>query len=182
MKKIRIFVFCLIAFSLACSHLSEPEKYYNHIMKMQNRIVDDLFEMNRYCEYLDSTGLNKVYHNTLIRTGEYTEALEETGPLAGDSLLQNAALDLFRVYLAVLEDEMLRMKQIVNKPGELSTSDDDKLLKLRKSMFGKLSEAEKKFAGAQYKFNRMYMPGKVLTEPDSTLFEEEADTVSGALQ
>ena len=169
-----IIVLCLL---VACSGFNRPEKHYHLIMNMQGTLVDNLFEMNRYAEFLDAQGLDNLYEKTLVLAKKNLQEVSEMDPLAEDSLLRNAAIELFKVYLRVLHEDLLEIKNLVDKPGALTPADKKKLIKLRKQLLATLSEAEKKFAGAQYMFLRTYMPGKELTEPDTTLFVENIDSV-----
>lgn len=167
----------VLCFIMACSGFNTPEKHYHRIVNMQNELVDKLFELNRYAEFLDAQGLDNLYEKTLVLAKRNLQEVSEMDPLAEDSLLRNAAIELFKVYLRVLHEDLLEVKNLVDKPGALTPADKKKLFKLRKKLLATLSDAEKKFASAQYLFLRTYMPGKELTEPDTTLFNESIDTV-----
>lgn len=167
----------VLCFVVACSGFNTPEKHYHHIVNMQNELVDKLFELNRYAEFLDAQGLDNLYEKTLVLAKKNLKEVSEMDPLAEDSLLRNAAIELFTIYQVVLQEDLLEIKNLVDKPGALALEDKKKLIKLRKELLAKLSDAEKKFASAQYLFIRTYMPGKELTEPDTTLFTDSIDSV-----
>lgn len=174
-KLLRIGV--LIVFFLGgCSIQTPPQEYLVSIEDMQGELAESIHEIIRYSEDLDSNMLGRAYRQNLDFAESSIYKIQEIGPYRGDSILYKAALRLLAAYQGVLNNEILAIKNLVSKPGELSESDEARLLRFRRIVFVKLAEAERDFLKAANDFRRKYIGFADIEEEPETWFEEDADT------
>ncbi|HAW58749.1 MAG TPA: hypothetical protein DCX03_07015 [Bacteroidales bacterium] len=172
-------IFCLLFLMIisACKDSSSPKEYYDQILEKQNTLADVIFDINRYLEHADTVGLMQVYNHSLEYAKNSYAEIEKLGAYDQDTVLLNATLSLLMVYREVLENEIWEMITIVKKPGEISDADDARILRLRRNIYKKLTQAEREFAKADNYFRNFYLGTYLSTEPDTTLFEELNDSV-----
>ena len=174
-------LFCLlIMISIAaCKTPSSPDEkeYYDQILEKQNTLADAIFNLNRYLEHADTAGLQRAYNKTLDYAKNSLQEIEKIGDYQGDTILLKATLSLLKVYCEVLENEIQEMIAIVKKPGEISDADDARIMRLRKNIYKKLTQAEREFVKADHHFRNLYLGAYLSNEPDTTLFEELNDSV-----
>ncbi|HAL65447.1 MAG TPA: hypothetical protein DCP10_07780 [Bacteroidales bacterium] len=81
------------------------------------------------------------------------------------------------VYREVLKNEIGEMNSKVKNPGKNAYAADARILRLRRNIYKKLTQAEREFAKADNYFRNFYLGAYLSTEPDTTLFEELNDSV-----
>lgn len=174
-KLLKIGVLIVFLFE-GCGIQTAPQEYLASIEDMQGELAESIHEIIRYSEDLDSNMLGQAYRHTCDFAEKSMYKIQEIGPYRGDSIFYKATLNLVEAYQGVLHNEVVAMTNLVSKPGELSESDEARLLRYRRTVFVKLAEAERDFLKAANDFRRKYIGFADIEEEPETWFEEEADT------
>jgi len=135
----------------------ESAAYNDKIIESQSSIITKIDDLtNSFTDYIPQV-MDLCLKNAIDETNKQLELIEKINSFYGDDVLRQAAIELFKCYKSVIENEFNQMVTIYKIPDEHFKDEhfqefDD----LQNTALKKMSEAEEKFTKIQDEFATKY--------------------------
>ena len=156
MKKLFTFsalLFLFFSFT-ACSQKNAIE-YNDAIIKEQSKIMQKVLEFLSVMEK-DLIKADQVLKETAVQTKASIKTVSAMEPFDGSSELRDSALELFKFYLHVVENEYPEMIAILKKGESITQKDVDRMNELQQKITKQEQVLDSKMSTAQANFSKKH--------------------------
>lgn len=154
MKKLFTFsaIFFLFLSFTACSQKNAVE-YNDAIIKEQGKIMQKVLEFISVMQK-DPVKADKVLKETAVQAKASIKVVSAMEPFDGSTELRDSALELFKFYLHVVENEYPEMMAILKKGNAVTQKDVDRMNELQQKISKQEEVLDTKVSTAQANFSK----------------------------
>ncbi len=181
MKKQYLSLVLFLLLAAACGKKSErvstadgqqlegPAAYNDYLVSQQNRIIQRFRKLNTAYESYDREKIESARQSLIATIDSVIAEVEELPPYEGDIELRDAALEMFRYYGELSENELKDIGDLLAKgESEIREEDVDEMDRLYNQFRKEIKSYEIRFADAQRAFANQHGMKIKSKDKDST--------------
>lgn len=155
MKKFLPLLFVAIVALVGCGKKVDPTEYNNTIVGEQSKIVNHMLEMTDQINKSQFKEALVGIDGSIAQCDSSIKKVSELEPYEGDAKFRDAAVDLFKFYKKILDNEYRKMLVVLNKP-EITMEDVDQIDKLTGGIEAEETKYDNAMKVAQEEFAKKY--------------------------